>query len=339
MRPHLALAFAALLGAAPVGAATVFVGQEGIDGPECGTKAAPCRSISQGIDVAGAGDTVLVGPGHYGDVNADGQFGDPGDEPDSLGVGCDCLIEVGKPLAIVSEAGAAATVIDGRGIAPRIVAISASGVVFGRRNRGFTVRNQGPNQTPAAIETGPGTEGVSIAGNFVEDGTGVGLRLQGTGHSASDNRIHVNVSNILVEAENVRLARNVLSGAQFGLELRGAGAVSTDDVVVANGAGVLVESTATLERIAVLGNTAVGIQLQGGPPAATVRGGRIVGNGANADGCGVYVVTGSLDAEGVWWGAPDGPGSDPADLLCTEVLLEEPGSAGKPTKLRVKPIR
>jgi hypothetical protein len=342
MRSHLVLSFAALVAAAPAGAATLYVGQEGLDEPGCGTRTARCRSISQAITLAGNGDTVLVGPGHYGDVNVDGDFADSGDEAAELGSGCDCMIAVPKELAIVSEAGAGATVIDGRGITPRIVAIAASGVVFGRRNQGFTVRNQGPNQLPAAVETGLDTAGVSIAGNVIEDGTGMGLRFQGSGHSASDNRFHGNVSNVLVEATNVRLARNVSSGADFGLELRGAGAVVTDDVVVANGIGVIVEAASTLERVAVVGNTSIGVlvQVAGG---ATLRGGRIVGNGENGDpvdNCGVFIVALPFEATGVWWGAPDGPGANPADVICTELTLPEtPEGAKKAAKLRVKPVR
>jgi hypothetical protein len=58
------LAFAPL-----VRAATVFVGNDGIDAAACGIKAAPCRSINRGLAVATNGDTILVGPGMPSMVN------------------------------------------------------------------------------------------------------------------------------------------------------------------------------------------------------------------------------------------------------------------------------
>ena len=62
-------------------AATRFVSNHGVDGPTCGDAATPCRSITRGITNAVAGDTIEVGPGRYGDVDFDGAFSSPGDEP------------------------------------------------------------------------------------------------------------------------------------------------------------------------------------------------------------------------------------------------------------------
>jgi len=48
-----------------VQAGTVHVANNGLDSGSCGTKADPCRSITQGIKNAGLGDHVTVGPGAY----------------------------------------------------------------------------------------------------------------------------------------------------------------------------------------------------------------------------------------------------------------------------------
>src|SRR5205085_10263251 len=52
-------------------AATVYVANDGVDAASCGGKATPCRSISRGIANANSGDTLLVGPGRYGDLDGD----------------------------------------------------------------------------------------------------------------------------------------------------------------------------------------------------------------------------------------------------------------------------
>src|SRR5512132_1509340 len=48
---------------------TLTVANNGLDSDTCGSSAAPCRSISQAIDNASEGDTLVVGPGRYGDLN------------------------------------------------------------------------------------------------------------------------------------------------------------------------------------------------------------------------------------------------------------------------------
>ncbi len=55
-----------LLLAGTADAAKTLVAIEGTDGPGCGTKSAPCRTISRGIAEAREGGVVEVGPGRYG---------------------------------------------------------------------------------------------------------------------------------------------------------------------------------------------------------------------------------------------------------------------------------
>ena len=44
-------------------AGTLAVANHGVDGPTCGAKASPCRSISNAIANASPGDKIVVGPG------------------------------------------------------------------------------------------------------------------------------------------------------------------------------------------------------------------------------------------------------------------------------------
>jgi hypothetical protein len=96
---------------------------------------------------------------------------------------------------------------------------------------------------------------------------------------------------------------------------------------------------ATLERVTVLQNTTFGISVDNG--ALTLRGGRIVGNDPVGN-CGIELalVSATLDASGVWFGAATGPGVDPADAICESgqsVVVEK--NAKKPAKLKLKPQR
>ena len=341
-QPRFGALLAALLVAAPAGAATVYVGQEGTDSGSCGAKATPCRSISRGIAVAGSGDTVRVGPGRYGDLNGDGAFDDPGDEAAELGSGCDCMIRVEKQVSLLSEAGAGATVIDGAGIAPTLVAITANGAVFGRANQGFTLTASGPNQLQGALEVSSAT-GVTIAGITAAGNTGIGFSVEGDGHTLSDNRAHQNYLGFLVAGGGISLARNLASSNEFGLQIEGQGIELKDDVLAANrSAGLVVVNASTdvvLNRVQVLGNGGVGI-VAAAP--VVLRGGRIVGNDAGDMNCGVSVVAGgALDAEGVFWGSAAGPGDDPADLVCQETgtTVDTDPPAKKPGKPKLKPLK
>jgi len=45
---------------------TIYVTNDGTDSAGCGAQANACRSISQGLENAVDGDTILVGAGRYG---------------------------------------------------------------------------------------------------------------------------------------------------------------------------------------------------------------------------------------------------------------------------------
>ena len=167
--PRLALVAAALLAgsALPAAGATLQVAVNGVDGPSCGTKAAPCRSISQAVINAADGDTLVVGPGFYGDLNQDGVLSGPGEEfPNPIALQC-CGLVIFRPLTIVSHDGAAETVIDFGGSLPGAttlegISIASSGVVFGRPRKGFTVTGVGG---AGAVRLQQSTSGVRVEGN------------------------------------------------------------------------------------------------------------------------------------------------------------------------------
>src|SRR5712692_1255858 len=82
-------------------AATFIVANNGVDSSTCGAANTPCRSISRAIANALAGDTIIVGPGRYGDLNRDGAFTDPGEEAAEVGFGCNCMIKVNKQVTLM----------------------------------------------------------------------------------------------------------------------------------------------------------------------------------------------------------------------------------------------
>ena len=138
-------------------AATLWTSNVGSDSATCGASASPCRSISQAIVNATDGDTIWVGPGHYGDVNGDGTFTGPGDEqpdpnaPGGLEIARGCIVCITKALHIYSTDGAALTVIEANAStgSNSTVMILHDGVDFGAEEHGFTV-------------TGGNTYGVTI---------------------------------------------------------------------------------------------------------------------------------------------------------------------------------
>jgi len=172
-----------ILGASAVADAAVWhVANNGVDGAACGSREAPCRSISAAIARAADGDRVVVGPGRYGDVHGDRDFDDPGDEAAELqdGPGCGCLVHVNKRLTVESSHGASATVLDAGGAPIAVVRISADGVVLGTRRQGFTL--VGGRTGVAVRAASPG----SLSGVRVESNRSAGHSQDGFGADPDD---------------------------------------------------------------------------------------------------------------------------------------------------------
>ncbi len=174
----------------PASANTLHVANNGVDSSSCGWEQ-PCRSISQAIGNASSGDTIYVGPGHYGDVNGDGTFTGPGDEkPDpnagqSIPQAAGCIVCITKPLHIYSLQGAATTVISSVPQAHTLygstVMIETGGVDFGAPGHGFTITG-GSNNGVAIMPGLPVLNDMSVQGN-VDLGDATGLAFYGYPYS------------------------------------------------------------------------------------------------------------------------------------------------------------
>jgi hypothetical protein len=168
------LAVVLILGAAtPAAAATLKVAVYGSDSASCGWES-PCRTISQAMENAASGDTILVGPGHYGDVSGNGEFTGPGDEHADPNAGSvngvpnpGCVVCITKPLHIYSRQGAATTIIANHSQSPygSTVMISSPGVEFGALGAGFTLIGSSNAGVTIALRF-PILQNVTAAGNI-----------------------------------------------------------------------------------------------------------------------------------------------------------------------------
>jgi Periplasmic copper-binding protein (NosD) len=180
---------AGLLLAATARGGTITVASDGVDGPTCGGKKTPCRSIGRAIANAGAGDKVIVGPGHYGDLNDDGTLGEAGEEklfpPGTCGgVGVQTVVCIDKPIALLSRDGAATTVIDARTVPQDdTVVVTAPGASLGAAKKGFNVIGN-PMFGNAVLLVGSGG---SVVGNRITGRNG--MAVDGMGHLVKGNQV------------------------------------------------------------------------------------------------------------------------------------------------------
>ena len=168
-------------------AATLHVANYGTVSGGCGLTA-PCRTISQAITNASAGDTIMVGPGRYGDLNGDGMFvAADGDEASGSATN---MIVINKKLTLISSAGAAATVLDNPTCSSGVttlVSIQANGVKLGAKGKGFTMQTAGcGGMTGLSVDTA--TSAVVVGGNRFRI-YGTAGTVNGTGHTVQNNLI------------------------------------------------------------------------------------------------------------------------------------------------------
>ena len=348
---------------APVGADTLFVAANGTDGAGCGIKAAPCRSVSRAVASARRGDTIVVGPGRYGDLAGDGDFDDPGDEAAEIGSGCNCIIHVTKAVTLVSRDGAGVTILDGSGATADVVLLDAPATVFGKKGKGFTVTGGGNGVRSQS-------DALTVRGNFAVGNANDGFRLNSTRHTTvADNAARHNgdqgfgcsgmndsllVRNVASDngdrgftVDNRNLLTNNLASrngeegfnAQNGNTFKGNVAVGnltegfsvndsnvfTANVAHANHNGFRLDARNLLTKNAVIANAGVGILVNDDGTVITKT--SIFGNGGGVQNVpAVNANCGTLTSDGValqatqnFWGAPTGPGADPADLACNGI--------------------
>jgi hypothetical protein len=306
--------------------ATLYAANNGVDGPNCGTSANPCRSITRTMANAAIGDTIMVRPGKYGsDLDGNGVHGEPGEEVPAFGA----MLAIYKPLIVLSTDGAAATLIDARNVPDTVAAnvnvlIVTGDAEFGRPGHGFTVTNtagrraggiapQGTNvkvrgnlvlYTSSVVSGGVGIDAealpydILIEGNQVI-GWNVGIYIRSASETASKN--HVSLCDIGIVAQGGNVVGNVVIGTNFAIGLESAGS-ATGNAVHGNGVGFDVFPPAT------------------GLFTGSVRKNNIFGNASPIVGgssCGlVNEGVPGLTATNNYWGASTGPGGDPADAVC-----------------------
>lgn len=364
-RPRTAL-YAALLGTivfarAPLAAsaATIHVGNHGSDTADCGSTAAPCRTISQGVRVASPGDRVLVQPGVYGDVDGDGAFVTPGDEPAQIDEGCDCLVAIDKPLTVVSEAGAGATILRGAVDGLFAVLIDAPDVTLGRKRAGFAIVGD-LQHDGFGVRVNRTGSGARVEGNLFSR-LDQGLFVAGDGSAIVGNRIvEVFRQGVHAEGSGITVAANVLE--QVGtpgentsaIHVVGRGAAGhtvARNLLVGNlGIGIFVDdgagSAATTPHLVtdnlVVGNGAAGIEVVLGFSSGGVRvnGNSLYANDGRSGGnCGLSTlsVTQTIDATNNFWGSPAGPGPDPGDDVCSVGTPPDTSAASATPFARVAP--
>jgi hypothetical protein len=331
-------------------AADIRVANYGVDAPACGSAVSPCRSITQAIEIAQAGDTVLVGPGRYGDINGDGDFTDAGDEH-----GDSAVITLARSgLRIISERGASVTLIDATGspFTQVAVLIIARGTQFGAAGHGFRVLASdqiygisvsGNEITVAGNVVTGGRQGsysfptrgraILIADNVAID------NVDGTGFTGVDNIIDPGAG------DRTRVLRNAAIRNRLGFNVAGPSLLFTDNVADDNFQGAMIGGDgATFRRNfvgsshregvilsgkvaafldnSVIGNRGPGVSVIG--PVTQFSRNNIYGNGTSEGtftgeppNCGVYQGNRTrLNAPNNFWGAATGPGADPADAVC-----------------------
>jgi hypothetical protein len=302
-----------LLAASLASGKTLVTANNGADGMTCGTATAPCRSISGALGNAVDGDTIVVGPGYYGDVNRDGDFADAGDESlASPGTGCLCVIPVLKRVTLKSRDGADVTVIDAKAV--------SRGVYFGAGSSGaqlvgFTIVG---GADAIYADGSAGVSNLKLVGDVTRGGMGGGFGLF-NGASATLSADHA------------------IGRPGNGFDLQGPATV-TDAIAQSNGIGIytpftsvkvqksvlvnnadrgfsVANGTAQLKNVAVLSNQQGGILENSG--SGSISSCSVSNNGRSGASCGIQ-NSGASDftATNDFWGGPGGLGVAPSDSRC-----------------------
>lgn len=309
----------------PAHAAKLYVANNGVDalacglmvlGSSCGSQTNPCRSITCALQYAQADDTIVVGPGRYGDVDGDGVIGEPGEETGSLG--CGCMLSVNKSVTLVSSEGAAATVIDATTVQVNTnVLLILNGGEFGQPGKGFTVTDPMPAYGAGiAIDSA----NVKVRGNQVVSvlpGHAPGVFALGGGPIRIENNQVIGYWDFGIWAEGtgktVRRNQVSLRGGQVDIFARG-DSVITKNVITGAFATVGVQAS---DGVTVMGNAAYGT-LRGiliVPPFSGV----VARNNLVGMTCGlVNAGQTDVDARLNYWGAASGPGPAPASSVCNQ---------------------
>lgn len=303
-------------------AKNIFVTNTGNDSGSCGLSAAtPCRSISQGIANASGGDQIIVGPGIYGDFNSDSSL-TPGTGDEIPGNGG--MININKPVSIVSDDGADFTIIRYPGsIAGSFgVVINADNVRFGSAGKGFSI-------VSGILGCSAGIRGLG-AGSIIEGNTVTGC-FRGFESTGSAVQLFHNRAAFNTEGGFVTRSAGALVTGNTATQNGSTGFVTesldwhmTGNASIANKFdGASIDGNGVFVGNAMIGNVRHGLGINGflvaGIVKLTISTNSFYGNlpQPQVGSCGIFNNTFTvIEAQNNFWGLPTGPGPDPADLAC-----------------------
>jgi parallel beta helix pectate lyase-like protein/uncharacterized protein DUF1565 len=148
---------------------------------------------------------------------------------------------------------------------------------------------------------------VQLSNSISVGNTGIGIQVEGTGaHVVTASRISGNGFGVTMSGGPFQITHNVVAGNNtFGISFG-------DRLELEN-------VTTTVSLNDVIGN-AVGFSLQQRTAFLKISKNNIYGNGTDGSNCGITVAQTGADARNNYWGAPTGPGVDPADQVGEEPL-------------------
>ena len=312
------LALALLVAASAASGKTINTGVNGSDFAGCGSSAAPCRTISWALFEAAPGDTVQVGPGVYGDVNGDGDFDDPGEEPAQPIGGCFCVVPIQRRVTLRSRDGAGVTIIDAGKSEGAVLQVGtgADGTTIGGPQNGFTLRH--------SLDAGLSVtfaQHTRILGNVATDNGGSGFQVYGDGAVVTGNRSTGNqISGFELGSDGLVASGNLAeSNGEHGFFVVNSSAKIENSSAIGNAMGGFYADMAQLELESdvAIRNGLYGVYFDG-TSDGRVTTSTLMGNGVKtAIPCGIDNASHhELDARGNYWGSADGPGNGGADIVC-----------------------
>jgi hypothetical protein len=196
---------------------------------------------------------------------------------------------------------------------------AASGTVFGKNSKGFTIAG-GAGVVGLTINNA--ATGVIVTGN-TSSYNDFGFRADASNAAFNNNRAVGNLfQGIFVTATASIVGNVVTQGAQNGIWLAGGGPHTVKGNVSSGnlGDGIFIDAVAPGSVVtgnAVLDNGVSGIEVTAAG-SATLGKNSIFGNGTTSgSNCGLTSAAAvAIDASKSFWGAGSGPGPDPADAIC-----------------------
>jgi hypothetical protein len=253
------------------------------------------------------------------------------------------LLALNKPIRLQSSNGAAETVIDATDVgSDRNVLIITDGGSFGAPGKGFLVTQSGGAAKRGMVID---ANDVAIRGNqFVPiQPTSIGIGIETVDSAGSvvieSNQIIGWATGILLAGTNKTVRNNVVMMNGSGI-VGSTGSVVTGNVAIGNSLGIaLPNGPGTIATNAAIGNTfGIGNHGVGPPGGGRLFTGTLEKNDVFGNSCGTFNDgLMPLVAAKSYWGAPTGPGADPADDACNSSGGTTTTTPFAKTLIKVKP--